>query len=118
MFDILVKTVMRLQSGVECSMPGYFRDFEDCKRFYYCPHPSLKEPSGITGEEQQIMKDITLKGMECPDGTFFDESVSYCQQFVSANVIPPECKHPSIRQPFHAELKTGLVEDVQNNHHW
>lgn len=44
-----------------CSEVGLFADTEDCRKYYYC--------SAIRG---------SLKRMECPTGTFFNEAISSC----------------------------------------
>ena len=60
-----VPTVLGFKLDSECTSNGFFRNSEDCTRFYRCV-------------------DLTGKGhfrkytFSCPVGTVFDESVSVC----------------------------------------
>ncbi|GFW66259.1 uncharacterized protein TNCV_1711581 [Trichonephila clavipes] len=49
----------------DCTEEGYFRNPEDCTKYYQC---TLNEDSG----------EFERKDFSCPDGRVFDEEVSYC----------------------------------------
>lgn len=116
-----VKTEIRLQSGLDCSMPGYYRDAQNCKKFYYCPYPATEGLSYLSDEDKQALHEFTIRGLECPELSFFDESVSQCETFTMANYIPVECKesHSGVRQPFtyNEGVKTGVVQEMSSNDH-
>lgn len=105
---------IRLQNGLDCTEPGYFRDAQNCNKFYYCPFPVTtddKEPM-LTEEEKVEWKDFIIKGMICPKGSFFDETTNFCESFKVAAIIPAECVYPEERFDRFEHFRDSTTGDV------
>lgn len=57
---------MKLSSGQTCTQEGFFRNPDDCSKFYRCV------------DLWQNGRGLTIYNFDCPVGTVFDEAVSVC----------------------------------------
>ncbi|CAL8089938.1 unnamed protein product [Orchesella dallaii] len=109
------KQLIRLRNGMECPMPGHFRDVQNCRKFYYCPAPGSHIYEAQSHKQEELDK-ILGAGLMCPEGSIFDESigVNACNNLDFVKVIPPECLESSYHSTSSA-INSGSLHEITTN---
>ncbi|CAL8089934.1 unnamed protein product [Orchesella dallaii] len=87
---------------MECPMPGYYRDVQNCQKFYYCPSPHFSERPLSSQQEDELVEFLGT-GLMCPEGSIYDESIDSCNELRMVKTIPPECQESSKQSPTNSE---------------